>query len=178
VEIIYQSDSGKIVHGDNVEVMKKIKENSVDSCISDFPYAIEFSDKYDMDFWKQDIIDTFERIKILMIHGCIPYIMRHENYEKSPYAGIYINLARWCNQPSFFKKQSLNEYVYITDGKGREEKDYASKRYMEEFKKHEPEIAKQYFDLKYEELNEYLIKDFKYAPEASDMGESAELAGY
>lgn len=45
MEIIYQSDNGKIVHSDNIEAMKKIKENSVDSCISDFPYDLSFMSK-------------------------------------------------------------------------------------------------------------------------------------
>lgn len=43
--IINKTDSGKIIHGDNLEVIKKIKDNTVDSCISDFPYAIEFMGK-------------------------------------------------------------------------------------------------------------------------------------
>ena len=113
------------------------------------------NDKYDSEFWKQDIIDTFERIKILMTYGCIPYIMRHKNYEKSPYRGMYITLARWCNQPSFFKKESLREYVYVTDGSDRENKDYASKRYIEQFEKEHPEVTKQYYDIKFENLNMY-----------------------
>ena len=116
------------------------------------------NDVYDEKFWKQDIIDTFERVKILMQYGCLPYIMRHENYNNSPYRGIYITLARWCNQPSFFKKQSLNQYVYIADGKGKEDKMYASKRYLEDLKKDCPEIAKDYFDLRFEDLNQYSIK--------------------
>lgn len=111
--------------------------------------------KYDLSFWKQDIIDTFERIRILMIYGCIPYIMRHENYENSPYRGMYITLARWCNQPTFFKKESLREYVYITDSIGREDKQHASKRYVEAFQKDCPYIAKKYYDLKYENVNIY-----------------------
>lgn len=113
------------------------------------------NNKYDKQFWDQDIIDTFERIKILMTYGCIPYIMRHQNYLNSPHKGIYITLARWCNQPSFFKKESLKEYVYITDGIGRENKDYAAKRYIEQYAKEFPNIAKEYYDLKYENLNQY-----------------------
>lgn len=113
------------------------------------------NNKYDLSFWKQDIIDTFERIKILMEYGCVPYIMRHKNYEKSPYRGMYITLARWCNQPTFFKKESLREYVYITDGIGREDKNYAAKRYIEQFQNDCPDIAKEYYDLKFEELNQY-----------------------
>lgn len=42
MEVIYQNNNGKIVHSDNIEAMKKIKENSVDSCISDFPYDLSF----------------------------------------------------------------------------------------------------------------------------------------
>ena len=45
MEIIYKTENGKLVHGDNIEVMKKIKENSVDSCISDFPYDLSFMGK-------------------------------------------------------------------------------------------------------------------------------------
>ncbi len=45
MEVIYKTNNGRLVHGDNIEVMKKIKENWVDSCISDFPYAIEFMGK-------------------------------------------------------------------------------------------------------------------------------------
>ena len=43
--IIYETKSGKIVHGDNLDVLKDIEDSSVDSCISDFPYAIEFMGK-------------------------------------------------------------------------------------------------------------------------------------
>lgn len=45
MNIIYQSNNGQIIHGDNIEVMKTIKENSVDSCISDFPYDLSFMGK-------------------------------------------------------------------------------------------------------------------------------------
>ena len=107
------------------------------------------NDKYDAEFWKQDIIDTFERIKILMQFGCLPYIMRHENYEKSPYKGVYINLAKWCNQPSFYKKKSFREFC-LANGENS-----STMRYLDEFEKDYPEIAKQYFDIKFEDLNMY-----------------------
>jgi len=42
LNIIYQSNNGQIIHGDNLEVMKTIEENSIDSCISDFPYDLSF----------------------------------------------------------------------------------------------------------------------------------------
>ena len=59
----------------------------------------------------QDIIDAFERIKILMKYGCNPYIMRYEAYKESPYKNIYIQLARWCNQPQFIKKCLIENFV-------------------------------------------------------------------
>ena len=34
--------NSKIIKGDNVEIMKNLLDNSIDSCISDFPYGIEF----------------------------------------------------------------------------------------------------------------------------------------
>ena len=62
------------------------------------------------DFWYQDIVDVFRRIELLMKYRCIPYIMRFIRYTESPYRGIYVTLARWCNQPSQFKKVSFREF--------------------------------------------------------------------
>lgn len=45
MDVVYESENGKIIHGDNVEVLKTLDADSVDSCISDFPYAIEFMGK-------------------------------------------------------------------------------------------------------------------------------------
>jgi len=58
-----------------------------------------------------DIVEILKRIRILMQFGMLPYIMRHEDYKKSPFAPLYIQLARWCNQPQFFKKKSFREFV-------------------------------------------------------------------
>lgn len=108
------------------------------------------NNKWNNEFWLQDIIDTFERVKILMKYGCIPYIMRFNRYEESPYRGIYITLARWCNQPSFYKKKSFRDYAYNTKGVGS-----SAKRYLDDFEKDHPDIAKAYFDIRFEDLNEY-----------------------
>ena len=106
-------------------------------------------DKYDEEFWKQDIIDTFERVKILMKYRCLPYIMRHKNYENSPYKGTYINLARWCNQPQFFKKKSYREYCEANQARTKIVV-CSAMRYLLQIEEKYPEIAKEYFDLKYE----------------------------
>jgi len=98
-----------------------------------------------------DIANTFERIKILMKHHCLPYIMRHEFYEKSKYRGIYVTLARWCNQPNFLKKKSFREYCEANQ-------DYhinpntlcAALASMRAFEKDHPDIAGKYFDMKWD----------------------------
>ena len=95
----------------------------------------------------EDIINTFERIKILMELKCVPYIMRYENYINSEFKGMYINLARWCNQPSFFKKKSFREFCLANQKEGSEE--CATLRYMNEFESKHPDVAKKYFDLKW-----------------------------
>ena len=41
----YQGKSGVLYHGDNLDILPEIGSDSVDSCISDFPYAIEFMNK-------------------------------------------------------------------------------------------------------------------------------------
>ena len=45
MNIIYETKSGKIVNNDNLDALKEIDSDSIDSCISDFPYAIEFMSK-------------------------------------------------------------------------------------------------------------------------------------
>lgn len=124
---------------------------------------------YNEEFWTKDIADLFERIKILMKYQCIPYVMRYKDYELSPYKGIYITAARWCNQPNFFKKMSFRQFSmysgmsskvaskykldfdsYLKDGY----KKGASWRYLEEFEEAHPEIAKMYFDMRFDEMSD------------------------
>ena len=123
---------------------------------------------YDEEFWVKDIVDLFERIKILMTYGCIPYVMRFKDYELSPYRGIYITAASWCNQPSFFRKMSFEEFSkargmsnenykkykmdfdsYLADGG----KKGSCWRYYDEFAEKYPEIAEKYFHMKWDYSN-------------------------
>ena len=123
---------------------------------------------YDEEFWVKDIVDLFERIKILMTYGCLPYVMRFKDYELSPYRGIYITAASWCNQPSFFRKMSFEEFSkargmsnenykkykmdfdsYLADGG----KKGSCWRYYEEFAEKYPEIAEKYFHMKWNYSN-------------------------
>lgn len=45
MQTILKTKNGVLKHGDNIEVMKLLKDNTIHSCISDFPYAIEFMNK-------------------------------------------------------------------------------------------------------------------------------------
>lgn len=97
---------------------------------------------------QRDVEATFMRIKVLMRYGCLPYIMRHENYERSPYRGTYINLARWCNQPSFFKKKSYRQYCEANG------ENSSTMRYMRKFEHDWPDIAADFYDLRWDELRQ------------------------
>ena len=114
------------------------------------------NNKWDYDFWIQDIKDTFERVKILMKYGCLPYIMRYDKYKESPYYGMYVNIASWGNQPNFFKKKSFKEWC-ITDDK-RKGGNSATIKYLNLFEEKYPEISKKYFDMKFDDLNKYKYK--------------------
>lgn len=62
--------------------------------------------------FQQDIAQIFMRITVLMRYGCLGYIMRHEDYKKSPMPNIYVQIARWCNQPGFYRNMSFWQFCY------------------------------------------------------------------
>lgn len=64
------------------------------------------------DLLYKDVWEIFQRIKILMQYGCFGYIMRHEDYHNHPMNNIYVQIARWCNQPAFFRNFSFWEFCY------------------------------------------------------------------
>jgi len=115
--------------------------------------AFDRNDEWDNEFWIKDIRDTFERVKILMKYNCLPYIMRYEKYKVSPCYGMYVNIASWGNQPHLYKKKSFREWC-VADDK-RKGENSATIKYINEFENKHPEIAKEYFDLKFDDLNEY-----------------------
>ena len=59
-----------------------------------------------------DIAEIFMRICVLMRYGCLGYIMRHEDYKNAPKSNMYVQIARWCNQPGFYRNLSFWEYCY------------------------------------------------------------------
>lgn len=38
--------------------------------------------------------------------------MRHADYENHEQSNIYVQIARWCNQPQFYRYMSFWEYCY------------------------------------------------------------------
>lgn len=108
----------------------------------------------------KDIRETFERIRILMMYGALPYIMRHSDYQKSKYARLYVQMARWCNQPQFFKKKSFRQYCetcqeYHDRGTRNKKVTYCSAfASLREFERDYPEVAKQYFDMRWDDLRD------------------------
>lgn len=102
-----------------------------------------------------DIENTFRRIALLLKYECLPYLMRFQNknetpWRKSKYSGMYITMARWCNQPSILKKMSFRFFCEANQelhkDKGTQCSSYKA---MVEFENEHPEIAKKYFDLKF-----------------------------
>ncbi len=105
---------------------------------------------------EKNIEDVFERIKILMKYGSLPYIMRHEKYKVSPYRGMYIELARWCNQPQFYKKKSFREFCEANQYYKKNQEIFCSAyQAMIDFENKFPQIAEEFFDLKFEKENIY-----------------------
>ncbi len=99
---------------------------------------------------EKDIENTFERIKILIEYQCLPYIMRYNAYLDSKYKSLYTSISRWCNQPRIFKKMSFREFCVAHQGLRKDQSTICTTyKAMLDFENEYPEIAKKYFDLKY-----------------------------
>lgn len=108
---------------------------------------------------EKDIESVLERVSILMKYDCLPYIMRYESYKDSPWRSLYVNIARWCNQPQFFKKKSFREFCEANQSYHKNKDTYCSAyKAMKDFEEKFPEIAARYFDLRFEE--ESMLKRF------------------
>lgn len=155
-EVIFNSDwIGDFIFAfDNIKdkrlVVKKLQmirkhTNKIPKFYCFCAYNHDHPDTYPEEFWGNDIADLFERISILMRFNSLPYIMRYKDFEKSPYRGMYVTIARWCNQPSYFKKMSFRKFCERTLECGSE----SAIRYAIQFEHDFPEIAEKYFDMKW-----------------------------
>ena len=106
----------------------------------------------------RDIENAFKRIELLMRYHCLPYIMRYQDknyapWKESKYKGMYVTLARWCNQPSIFKKMSFRVFCEQNQALHKNEETLCSSmKALVDFEAEYPQIAKRYFDLRYEDM--------------------------
>lgn len=68
------------------------------------------NEQYDTAFWKQDIINLFERIRILKTFNAKPYVMRFDKVYHSEYSSFYAAVAAWCNQPGIFRSFTFRQF--------------------------------------------------------------------
>lgn len=106
-----------------------------------------------------DIENMWKRVALLMEYQCLPYIMRYQNrsdipWKNSEYRGMYITMARWCNQPSFFKKKSFRQYCEANQERVKTEgKICSSMRAMLDFENEFPDLAAKYFDMRFDDYD-------------------------
>jgi hypothetical protein len=102
-----------------------------------------------------DIENAFLRISLLLQYGCLPYIMRFQNKNETPwkdskYRTLYIAIARWCNQPGIIKKMSFREFCKANQALKKDQDTQCSTyKAMCDFQSEHPDIAAKYFDQKY-----------------------------
>ena len=107
-----------------------------------------------------DIENAFKRIELLQRYSCVPYLMRYQNkndtpWKQSKHRGLYVSMARWCNQPSIFKKMSFREFAVRSQEYHKTAGTYcAPMKAMMEFEEEFPCIAQRYFDNRYIPLRE------------------------
>ena len=117
MNIVYQSNNGKIIHGDNIEVMKTIEENSVDSCISDFPYDLSFMGKrWDTtgNFYEWCKARAVELYRIMKPGGyvCIFGHPKTNHRMKSAFEDVRFNIVEeidWVYLSGFPKNQDIGK---------------------------------------------------------------------
>lgn len=103
----------------------------------------------------QDIENAFKRIELLLKYGCIPYVMRYQDKNETPWKdsewrGMYITLARWANQTSVVKRMSFREFCERCQTYHKTPNTLcAAMSALTSFEEKEPEIAHRYFDLKF-----------------------------
>lgn len=97
-------------------------------------------------FYK-DIWELFQRIRLLMQYGCVGYVMRHQDYHQAPIANFYVQVARWCNQPQFYKKMSFWQFCYRNQSYWEEKNLSAKNRpQFKTFNEFEQDIRDGYFN--------------------------------
>lgn len=104
-----------------------------------------------------DIEGALKRIALLLQYRCLPYVMRYMSATEAPwrnskYYSLYVSLARWCNQPSIIKKMTFREFCEANQALHKTKGTFCSSmKAMIDFENEYPDIAKQYFDIRFGE---------------------------
>jgi len=106
----------------------------------------------------EDIANAFKRIELLMQYKCLPYIMRYQDKNRTPwkdskYKGMYVSMARWGNQPSIFKKMSFRQFCEANQALFKGSGLCAPMRAMTLFEQENPQIACQYLVLRFDDYS-------------------------
>jgi len=113
-----------------------------------------------------DLIETFQRVRILLKYKCYPYIMKYKTFKSSKWQALYTALAGWCNQPQLLTTMSFKEYT-ILKSMGGLYKEYRNDwdkylkdghnkglgwRIVDEFEKEYPYVAEDYLNMRFNKL--------------------------
>ena len=109
-------------------------------------------DKWDEDFWRQDIYDLWKRIELLMKYRVRPYVMKFARYSESPYKDAYTHISGWCNFPRDFWKFSFRERC--EDKQGDKTELCNAMKCLKMLEKEMPDLAEKYFDIKFKDFEE------------------------
>lgn len=107
----------------------------------------------------KDIENAFKRVELLLYYRCLPYIMRYMDknntpWKQSKYRALYVTIARWCNQPSIIKKMSFRDFCEANQALHKNKNTLCSAmKSMVDFENEYPEIAAQYFDIRFGKEN-------------------------
>lgn len=118
----------KLMQGNNIELLKKLPDNSIDSVVSDPPYGLSFMGKkwdYDVpsvDFWKEVYRVLKPGGHILSFGGTRTYHRMVVNIED---AGFEIrDQIMWLYGSGFPKSHNIGKAVDKLEGNEREVKEY------------------------------------------------------
>lgn len=105
--------------------------------------AFDRKDEWGEEFWKNDMFETLERIKILMSLKQFPYIMRYNKWKDSPNRNFYTTVASWINQYQFYNTKSFREFLIFAK----------REKVLKEMEEKYPDLVKEYFDIKYSDFS-------------------------
>ena len=93
-----------------------------------------------------------------MQYHCLPYIMRYQNKNEQPwknsiFQNMYTTLARWCNQPSIFKKKSFRQYCEFDQTFRKDDGTLCpAMQALQLIQSKYPDVADKYFDIRYDDF--------------------------